>query len=35
LVLSTSILGPVLTQHYTPLMLRSYRDADNRNISAA
>src|SRR5262245_32209710 len=26
LMLSTSILGPVLTQHYTPAMLRSWRE---------
>jgi Kef-type K+ transport system membrane component KefB len=25
LMLTTSILGPVLTQHYTPLMMKSYR----------
>jgi Kef-type K+ transport system membrane component KefB len=35
LMLSTSILGPVLTQHYTPLMLRSWRETHREDERAA
>jgi len=35
LMLSTSILGPVLTEHYTPLMLRSWRSEESRSADAA
>ena len=35
LMLSTSILGPVLTQHYTPLMLQSWRRRDSEDTRAA
>jgi Kef-type K+ transport system membrane component KefB len=35
LMLSTSILGPVLTQHYTPLMLESWRRRDAEDTRAA
>ncbi|HYR85537.1 MAG TPA: cation:proton antiporter [Terriglobia bacterium] len=35
LMLSTSILGPVFTQRYTPLMLRSWRGQDSQNTNAA
>ena len=35
LMLSTSILGPVLTQHYTPLMLRSWRGKKGEDAQAA
>jgi Kef-type K+ transport system membrane component KefB len=35
LMLSTSILGPVLTQHYTPLMLRSWREPPGKDELAA
>jgi Kef-type K+ transport system membrane component KefB len=33
LMLSTSILGPVMTQHYTPLMMRSWRRSDNERAA--
>ena len=35
LMLSTSILGPVMTQHYAPLMVQSYRDKGGRESRAA
>jgi Kef-type K+ transport system membrane component KefB len=35
LMLTTSILGPVLTQHYTPLMLRSWREIHREDERAA
>jgi Na+:H+ antiporter len=35
LMLSTSILGPVLTQHYTPLMLQSWRRKGSEGGRAA
>lgn len=35
LMLSTSILGPVMTQHYTPLMQRAYRDKAGQDAHAA
>jgi Kef-type K+ transport system membrane component KefB len=35
LMLSTSILGPVLTQHYTPSMLRSWRTKNGEDVRAA
>jgi Na+:H+ antiporter len=35
LMLSTSILGPVFTQRYTPLMLQSWRGEENENANAA
>jgi Kef-type K+ transport system membrane component KefB len=35
LMLSTSILGPVLTQHYTPAMLRSWRRKNGEDARAA
>jgi Kef-type K+ transport system membrane component KefB len=35
LMLTTSILGPVLTQHYTPLMLQSWRSRDGEERRAA
>jgi Na+:H+ antiporter len=34
LMLSTSILGPVFTQHYTPRMLQSWCGEDRRNNAA-
>jgi Kef-type K+ transport system membrane component KefB len=33
LMLSTSILGPVMTQHYTPLMMRSWRRSDSERAA--
>jgi len=35
LMLSTSILGPVMTQHYAPLMMRSWRGRDGESERAA
>jgi len=35
LMLTTSILGPVMTQNYTPLMLRSWRGRDGEDVRAA
>lgn len=35
LMLSTSILGPVLTQHFAPLMLRSWRGKNDEDARAA
>ena len=35
LMLSTSILGPVMTQHYAPLMMRSWRGRDIESERAA
>ena len=35
LMLTTSILGPVMTQYYTPLMLRSWRGRDGEDVRAA
>jgi Kef-type K+ transport system membrane component KefB len=35
LMLTTSILGPVLTQHYTPLMLEAYRKKGDPGVRAA
>src|SRR5262249_59651915 len=35
LMLSTSIIGPVLTQHYTPLMLQSWGRRDSEDARAA
>jgi Kef-type K+ transport system membrane component KefB len=35
LILSTSILGPILTQRYTPVMMRSYRSEGGRDTRAA
>ena len=35
LILTTSILGPVLTQRYTPVMMRSYRDESRQDTQAA
>jgi len=35
LMLSTSIIGPVMTQRYAPLMVQSYRDEGGRQSRAA
>jgi Kef-type K+ transport system membrane component KefB len=35
LMLTTSILGPVLTQHYTPLMVQSWRSRNSEDTRAA
>lgn len=35
LMLSTSILGPVMTQHFTPLMLQAYRNKGGEGVKAA
>jgi hypothetical protein len=35
LMLTTSILGPVMTQRYTPLMLRSWPGPKSENLRAA
>ena len=33
LMLSTSILGPVMTERYTPLMMRSWRRTDSERAA--